>query len=171
MATPDWFTLIQQWREKGMGEYGITLPFLVGALARKTGESSLNANHVREALDLIIKSPVDGYVTEVRLCAAIDAPVFTVTPLNSATNQMIHKSSFVRPSGEGTSLGFSTDLHSEYGGLGCSDADECFEKLINHAAEHVQQGHFSKYWSETENNYIYGEFQAKDLEFIKEVLM
>ena len=35
-----WFTIIKQWREKGMGENGVTLPFLVGALTRQYTDNS-----------------------------------------------------------------------------------------------------------------------------------
>ena len=41
MKTPDWFILIDQWVPENLGEHGVTLPFLVGALAHKTGEGNL----------------------------------------------------------------------------------------------------------------------------------
>ena len=39
MSNPFWFQLIKQWREKGMGHYGVSFPFLIGALAKQSGSS------------------------------------------------------------------------------------------------------------------------------------
>jgi hypothetical protein len=43
---PDWFVLVQEWTRQGYSDRGITLAFLVGALALRDGtsfsESSFN---------------------------------------------------------------------------------------------------------------------------------
>ena len=170
MRYPDWFTLIQQWRIKGMGEYGITLPFLVGALAYKSAETSLGTQHIQSALDAIINSPVDGYVTEVRWCGGIDSPVFTVRSAENQSNQMVFKSFFKRPNSEEPSLGFSSDLQSMFG-LGCENPEECYEKLISHAAGHVENGRYSRNYSAVTGKYEYGSFIDKDLAYICETIM
>ena len=38
MKTPFWFNIIQQWKLMGKGQYGVTFPFLMGALAHKSTE-------------------------------------------------------------------------------------------------------------------------------------
>lgn len=171
MSTPDWFILIQQWRVKGMGEYGVTLPFLVGALGYKSGESTLDAQQVRNVLNNIIEHPVDGYVTEVRWCGGIDAPVFTVALIDNSSGRMPFKSYLTSPSSEEAALGFSVDLQSEFGDLGCKNAKECYEKLIDYAAKHTEQGQFSRIRSEVEGKYVYGSFQPRDIKFIQETIV
>src|SRR5439155_12438428 len=48
-----------------MGRTGVTVPFVVGALALKAGHNhSLNADDVRQVVDEITQHPVEGYVTE-----------------------------------------------------------------------------------------------------------
>ena len=168
MNKPDWFLLIQQWRLKGMGEYGITLPFLVGALGYKSGESKLGVQHVRNVLNDIIERPVEGYVTEVRWCNGIDAPVFTVTPVDSI---LPFKSFFSRPNSEEASLGFSKDLQSSMFGLDCKDSSECYEKLINYSAKYIERGQYSRVMGDTVGKYEYRSFLPKDLEYIRETIM
>jgi len=34
---PFWLQLIKQWRNKGMGQYCVLFPFLVGAIAKQSG--------------------------------------------------------------------------------------------------------------------------------------
>ena len=158
MSNPDWFVLIQQWRLKGMGEYGITLPFIVGALGYKSGETNYQAVHVQDVLNKIINNPVDGYITEVRWCSNIDAPVFSVSPIDNPYRMDV-KSSFPRKHGGGISIGFSVDLHAS-DGLDCKDAQECYDKLITYAEEYVKNCNFSRNRSGEENNYEYGKFNG-----------
>ena len=56
MQSPDWFTLIEQWKARGMGQYGVTLPFLVGALGKPASELLREVAHTNVA----------GFVVEVR---------------------------------------------------------------------------------------------------------
>lgn len=64
-----------------MGEVGITLPFLVGALATKFGNARPSAQDIRLLLQEIANNPVKGYVTEVRWCQNVEAPVLSVSEL------------------------------------------------------------------------------------------
>ncbi|MEO5558955.1 MAG: hypothetical protein ABIO49_04225, partial [Dokdonella sp.] len=59
---PDWFVLIEQWVARGMGQTGITLAFLSGALAFKRGATSSSEAELRKVLADLIETPVDGYV-------------------------------------------------------------------------------------------------------------
>lgn len=170
MSKPDWFTLIQQWRLKDMGVYGVTLPFLVGALGHKSGESNLGTQHVHDVLNDIIERPVDGYVTEVRWCSDIDAPVFTVMPIDSMSNQMLFKSFSPRLNSEGASLGFSEDIQSMFG-LDCNDSCDCYEKLVKYAAKYIEKGQYSRIRRDTGGAYEYGSFLQKDLLYIQQTIM
>lgn len=156
MKKPDWFMLLEQWKTKGMGEYGVTLPFLVGALGRSAPQ----------LLKEIINSPVSGYVTEVRWCADLSAPTFSVTKTTQSTMQL--KSSVPDPNGE-TSLGFSQDLHSTLG-LNCKDASECLKKLIDHAAPAIERHTYSRNLSTVTRKTEWGPFTVEEINFIKEVI-
>lgn len=169
MKKPDWFILIQQWRLKNMGEYGITLPFLVGAIGYKSGKSKLGAQHVRDVLGDIIERPVVDYITEVRWCSEIDAPVFTVAQ-NSISNRMPFKSFFSRPNSDEASLVFSDNLQSMLH-LNCKDSRECYEKLISYAAQHIEKGHYSRNREDASGKYEYGSFLPKELQYIQETIM
>lgn len=170
MRNPDWFILIQQWRLKGMGAYGVTLPFLVGALGYKASETKLGAQHVSVVLNDIIEHPVEGYVTEVRWCSDIGAPVLTVNSGDSVPERMPFESFFPCPNGEGQSLGFSQNIHSMFG-LDCKDAEECFKKLLNYAAKFVAKEQYSRARSVNGRGFEYGSFCPEDLEYIQVTIM
>lgn len=167
MKKPDWFVLIEQWKARGMGQYGVTLPFLVGALGYKSGRSALSSNNIRDLLQEIVTNPVTGYVTEVRWCQNIDAPVFSVARTNDRS-KMLLKSYFSAQNGE-MSLGFSQDLQSMFG-LNCSGSEECLDKLIHYAAIHVEKGQFSRMLNTTTEQHEYGAFSPKEKQFIKDTI-
>gem|GEM_PF-2155087 len=170
MGNSDWFVLIDQWTKRKMGDYGVTLPFLVGALGYKAGEKSLGASHVRELLAEMVNYPVEGYLTECRWCDDIEAPVFSVVQLDSPYKIQIN-SSFPRPDGNGHALGFSPDLQSEYGGLGCKEAVACIDKLVAYASVYVEKSNFSRNRCENSGEYEYGPFHERDIQFITETIL
>ena len=156
MSQPDWFSLMEQWKVRGMGQYGVTLPFLVGALGRSASQ----------LLQEITTAPVPGYVTEVRWCAALNAPTFSVA---KATGSKMHFESFVSgPDGE-ASLGFSKDLQSMFG-LNCKGADDCLTKLAENAANPIQERHFSRNRNHKTNECEWGRYTANEVKFIKDVV-
>jgi len=167
MKKPDWFVLIEQWKARGMGQYGVTLPFLVGALGYKSGRSALSSNDIRDVLQEIVTNPVVGYVTEVRWCGNIDAPVFSVSRI-SDVSKMPLTSYFPAQNGE-ASLGFSQDLQSMFG-LNCSGTEECLDKLIAHAASHVEKGHVSRMLNSTTGQHEYVAFSPKERQFIEDTI-
>src|SRR5437762_2088533 len=129
MAQPDWFVLIEQWVPRKMGENGVTLSFLVGALALKGGRSGhLDERDVRQVLDDITAHPVEGYVTEVIWCPHIDAPVFTVKRTDTrARYRMRPTVAFHRTVGVGESLVFGPNVYNRPGWG--QDAAASFERL------------------------------------------
>lgn len=142
MTKPDWFILIEQWKPKSMGEYGPTLPFLVGAIAYKSGQTDLSVQHVRNVLNEIAHHPVEGYVTEVRWCHDIDAPVF-----NTRTIDFPYKISssvaIQRPSGEGESLVFSQDFQSSFH-FDSTNPSTLLDLLTEQAMKPISKGRYSR---------------------------
>lgn len=174
MNNPDWFILLERWKPEGMGEWGVTLPFLVGALAYKANQQDVGEQHVRNVLDDIIQHPVVGYVTEIRWCPDIDAPVISTCQLDGdrcrfsgfLTRERIRSNVFFpRSSGEGESLVFSEDIQSMLH-LGCKDANACLDRLVENAADPVSKGQYSK---QKKGGYV--SFQRKDLDYIQKAIM
>lgn len=126
MAAPFWFRIIEQWKEQGKGEYGVTFPFLVGSVSRTTGKPA-NEALVREIFQEIISNPVKDYYCEVRWCGNINEPVASVKELEKIHGVSI-KSQFEAPSTGAVSLAFTTDLMSMFN-LDCSNNNQCLEKL------------------------------------------
>lgn len=159
MQKPSWFVLIEQWKIRGMGQYGVTLPFLIGALGK-------SASEVVGLLHQIANSPVPGYVTEVRWCQELAAPTFAVFPIGKT--KMYFESFISGPSGE-KSLGFSKDLQSMFG-LNCKGSDQCLEKLAEHAIPTIGKGCFSRILNPNTNELEWGGFTQSENQFIKDVI-
>ena len=74
MTSPDWFVLMQAWVIQNHGDRGLTLPFLVGALAYKKGKTQTTMDDAKELLEEMITKPVPNYVTEIAWCSALLCP-------------------------------------------------------------------------------------------------
>lgn len=144
----------------GKGEYGITFPFLIGAVA-KTSTESTNEELVRAVFQKIVENPVAGYYCEVRWCGNINEPVASVKQVSEIHNVSI-KSQFNSSTSGNVSLAFTTDLMSMFN-LNCANEQECLEKLIALTTEKSVEGNFSK------NGGTFMPFTAGDLEFIEVV--
>src|ERR1700754_2768393 len=83
---PDWFLLIANWKVKNMGQNGVTLAFLVGALCHQLRKSIVTRDDVRNLLREIVNNPVSGYVTRVKWCNVIGAPVLSVLEVDSSNH-------------------------------------------------------------------------------------
>lgn len=163
MQLPDWFLLIRDWRTSRMGTVGITLPFLVGALAAKANNPQPTTQDIRFLLQEIADSPVEGYVTEVRWCPDTDAPILSVAA-TASTFSLPLKSHFSSTTGH-PSLGFSDDIHSMFG-LKCSGSTECLEALVANARPYVEAKTFSRHRDPTTGERTYGDFSEKEKQFI-----
>ncbi|MEW8092435.1 MAG: hypothetical protein AB2777_17795 [Candidatus Thiodiazotropha endolucinida] len=169
MKHPDWFSLIDQWRKKNMGVTGITLPFLVGALSLKEKTIQPSESTTRALLQEIINQPVAGYIIQVQWCPNIDAPVLsTIGTIAVAQEKM--KCSFRSKESGNISLIFSTNYQSDIVGMGCSNENDCLEKLIEYAAEPISNGSFSRNKT-ISGEYEYGKFVKRDLSYIDETIM
>jgi hypothetical protein len=71
-----------------------------------------------------------------------------------------------RPSGEGKSLLFSKDLRSGLH-INSSDPKMILKCLVQHAADPVSQGKFSRCLSKNGTGFEFREFTQDDIEFIR----
>jgi len=168
MTLPDWFVLLEQWKKQGRGEYGPTLPFIVGATAYKNGQINLNTEHVQKVIDEIAYNPVKGYFTEVRWCPDIDAPVFNTREI-SWLYKLVSQVEFVPPSSEKKSIVFGQNIQSGFH-FGTSDPVTLLDCLVQHATEPVSKGMFSRCRAKDGLHCEFREFSENDLEYIRNTI-
>jgi hypothetical protein len=77
MNSKIWFQLVKKWKDSGRGTYGLTFPFLIGALA-ELNKTAPTRKIIEELLDTIIRNPTTGFYSEVRWCGNINEPVISV---------------------------------------------------------------------------------------------
>lgn len=159
MDNPFWFQLIKEWRAKGMGQYGVSFPFLAGAIAKKYG-GDINEEFVKGMFIKIIEHLATDYYCEVRWCGNIDEPVVSIESSDTIKNKSI-QAQYTNEAGE-PSLAFTTDLMSMFT-LNCKTKEECLKKLIDRTLENAEKGLFSK------NNGVFGDFTADEIKFIEDV--
>lgn len=167
MKKPDWFLIIEQWAPKRMGEIGVTLPFLVGALAYKAGHTNLGAKHVRDVLNDIIKHPVENYVTEVSWCHNISAPVLNIKRIDSP-ERMQSLVVIPRPSGKGESLVFGRNLEFRWDS---KNPWVWYERLVEDAEKPVSNGKYSRKRRDGGVEFEYGEFRDNELDYIQSTII
>ncbi len=167
MEKPDWFILIERWVPERMGELGVTLPFLVGALAFKAGDMQLNSSHVRKLLSEMSANPVHGYVTEVSWCPNIGAPVFN-TKATDSPERMKSSAGIAHPSGHGQSLVFGPNLLTHWG---CTDPSVLLDRLVEDATEHVSKGRYSRKQKLGTTEFEYGDFLPGEIAYIQKMIM
>ncbi len=157
---------MDQWLKQKMGNTGITLPFLAGALALKRGEGTVSACDLRSLLGRITSSPFPGHFVGVRRCGNIDAPVLSSLPLD---DMFIRQCELYAPDGQ-VAFAFSPDAMSSLGGLDCNCTADCIEKLIQYSSPHTETGNFSRVYDKQTNGFIYSKFSSNEVEFIRRVL-
>lgn len=155
---PIWFDLIEKWVMSGRGEYGISFPFLIGAIALKTNEDA-TGTLIDSIFEEILRNLVPGYYCEVRWCGNINELVASVKKIESI-EQVAIKDKY--DSGGQVSLAFTSDLMSMFN-LNCETKEECLHKLKELTKSIVEKGVFSK------NHGSFTEFTKDDLDFIDEV--
>ncbi len=163
---PDWLLIMRQWLEQRMGDTGVTLPFLAGALALKRGENYVSVDGLSALIDVMVSNPVTGYFVGVRKCANIQAPVLSSLPLDAP---LIRKCEARSPSGK-VSFAFSPDAMSALGGLDCDCASNCIEKLIQYSLPYTESGNFSRVYDKRSSGFVYSTFRENEVTFIRSVL-
>lgn len=167
MKNPDWFVLIEQWIPEKMGVFGITLPFLVGALAYKNDINKPDIVEVKKVLSEICNKPIDGYVIEVADCDDINAPVLRARRCDSPF-RIDRKIAITHPSGEGQSLVFGSGLSTHWQS---TDAKILVDRLAEDAAQHTEKGQYSRRRNPVDFSFEYGDFSPTEFEYIKRTIM
>lgn len=160
MKIPFWFTIIEQWVLMEKGEYGVTFPFLAGAIAKKNNQE-IDESFVKNLFQEIVSKPVTDYYCEVRWCGNIDEPVVSVKQIEDIHKVSI-KSKFICEKSKNATLAFTTDLMSMFH-FDCSNSKDCLNKLINMTFEKARDGKFSK------NDGVFTSFTVDDIKFIETV--
>ena len=142
------------------GEYGVTFPFLIGAIARESSQK-ISDEFVTKIFLEIRNEPVSGYYCEVRWCGNIEEPVASVKNISEIKNVSI-QSSFKDITNKNISLAFTTDLMSMFN-LDCKTNEECFHKLVARTIGRATKGEFSK------NSGHFNAFNDDDIKFIEHV--
>lgn len=158
MNRPFWFNVIRQWRQMGKGAYGITFPFLVGAVAIHFGKEP-DGDLVADVFNKMKNDPIDGYYCEVRWCGNIDEPVVSINEVANVSKVSIKAECRARGK---ISIGFTTDLTNAFH-LDCVTSDECLNKLRSYTEDVVRHRTFSK------NRGQFTPFTEGDIDFIKSV--
>lgn len=131
---PDWFVLIENWVTRGGAGY--TLPFLVGARARKSNYQA-SLKDARSLLEEMFRNPSPEQTKRILLtfCDDLCAPVFGL----------------YRPQDEGQIRGdlcdqvfVREDVFERLNVLDHNNTEEIIEKLLIHSREAVEQGLFSR---------------------------
>ena len=164
-SRPDWFKLIQNWKPAGMGAIGPTLPFLIGSLNLRKGQTSSTEEEVRAIVNQIIREPVPGYVTEIVWCTNIKAPVFQVSKIE-ARNRM----TCGLPNDPGTTqnISFSNNLAFQYES---KDPTVLLEKILTETTGAVSTGRFSRNLNWNTGAYEYGDFRPAEIEYINKTML
>ena len=158
MSKPFWFNVIQQWKEKGKGLYGVTFPFLVGAVAIDMNKK-INEKFITEIFDTMLNKPVKDYYCEVRWCGNIEEPVVSVNRIENAPKVSLKAKYQVE---EAISIGCTTDLMNVFH-LNCATFDEALDKLISYTHKITKDNKFSK------NKGEFTAFTDEDIDFIESV--
>ncbi len=164
MKNPFWFNIIEQWKLTGKGEYGVTFPFLIGAMVFANKKEITN-EFVGNIFQEIINNPVADYYCEVRWCGDIDEPVASIKKLEDLHKVSI-KSKFFCKNTEIESLAFTTDLMSTFNlecavNEECTSNEDCLNRLICRTLEESVKGNFSK------NDGYFAPFSEDDIKFIE----
>ena len=151
----DWFVLIEHWVAGG-SHNGYTLPFLVGARARKRGTTNVTEQYARALLSEIFNSPIKNHIIQIILCPDLGVPVFGLyreeikgKPFYSALTSA--QSVFVRH-----------DLLNKWG----DTTQEVFKGILSEAKQPIQEGLFSRTFNQT-----WTHFSEMELERIDRLLM
>jgi len=163
---PDWFKLIKAWRDQG--HYGLTLPFIVGAIAFRNGRCVVERGETESLLTQMIEGPVTGFIVQIRWCMDYQSAVFTVYEEDSPyrlfnDNGGVEIKNTTRPA---PVIVIERNLAARWNLP--YDGNRLIAALIDQAEPIAHQGRFSKSWKE--DGLEYGPFQDEEIRFIREVL-
>jgi hypothetical protein len=135
---PDWLLLTQSWVEKRHGVNGVTLPFLVGALAYRDGKERPTLADARALLDEMKAHPIATHVVEVQRCGDLGVAVLKAAPAPSQYSPVV---GFRSPSGQGFCLVFGPNFTSFWGS---PKPEELLERLLDESKLPIEKRTFSR---------------------------
>ncbi len=135
--TPDWFVLIEHWVSRGGNGY--SLPFLVGARARRRGDTDVSEEDARTLLDEIFNNPVKNQVVQIILCPNLGVPVFGLSR-EKIQGKLFHSTITNEPS-----VFVRQDLLNTWG----ESVDEVLNGILSEAKQPIQEGKFSRNFNHT----------------------
>ncbi len=141
---PEWFTLIKSWIDRG--SYGLTLPFIVGAIAYHRGKEEMDRGDIESLLNDIIQNPVEGYIVHIRWCLDYGSAVFAVYETDSPYRLHDRCINIRSKDSSTTSVVIEDNLAAEWRIQ--ANAQVLLEALLDKSEEHVQKGNYSRFWSE-----------------------
>lgn len=151
---------MSEWVKQRWGERGVTLPFLVGALAIKNKNLTTTAEDAQSLLREMVADPVSGYLIEIGWCPMLRAPVLAARKVGSIG--FSHAVGFKHPSNDQLCLVFSQEFQQKGDS---SDAESLLKVLIDDAEEPIK----NKTYSRDPNSKTYKEFAEGELKFIREI--
>ncbi len=134
---PDWFVLIEHWVTRGGNGY--SLPFLVGARARRNSISNVTEEYTRALLSEIFNNPVKNHVVQIILCANLGVPVFGLSR-EKIQGKLFHSEITNAPS-----VFVRQDLLDTWG----NSAKEVFNGILGEVKQPIQEGLFSRNFNHT----------------------
>lgn len=160
MGKPDWFLLMSAWVKEGHGERGITLPFLVGAIALSRQNENPTIQDARTLLDEMITQPVHEHVVEIAWCSSLAAPILTA---NAAPSPFQPQVGFQFPGGKEMCVVFGLDLQDRWKS---SDPIVLVDSLLDESELAISDRMFSR----DPNSKTYKAFERWEKGFIEQVL-
>ncbi len=161
MSNPDWFVLMKEWVAQNHGDRGVTLPFLVGALAYKQNNEASSWKDARSVLTQMIEQPVENHVTEIAWCSSLGTPILTAATAPSPFQPQV---GFRYPSSEIMSLVFGLDLQNRWNS---SNGNDLLESLLDDAEVAIHDRTYSR----DPTSKTYKPFQPWEKRFIEETIM
>lgn len=161
---PDWHKLIMAWISKGHD--GLTIPFVVGARAMRTGANTAKKADIQTLFNEIIENPVHGNIVYARWCEDIGAIVMASYSKDFPFRPRHDVIEFKPSNSTDPSLVVEKSVAMQLGAI--MNHDEILSALIVYAQPQVEVGHFSRFW--TIDGRTHAPFQEEDLEFIQKTL-
>jgi hypothetical protein len=163
---PDWFTIIDRWIPERMGDSGVTLPFLVGALLYLRGESLCSSSVVEDVLHDMVRHPVDDRSVMVSWCSYIDAPVLHIVAVSTYVDSAL-RAALLGPDGLTAAMVFGANLMWRWESI---DPQELMSRLVRDASAYVSNGQFSRRRLNGASEYSYGALSSDELAYVRRIV-
>jgi hypothetical protein len=160
MNKPDWFLLVHDWVIK-RGMTGLSVPFLVGARARRLGSEAGTVEDAKQVLSEIVANPVNGYIAEFRWCTFLKT---YVVGLKSTGQEQMFGQIFTSPSTGANAVVVQSDLCKKWG----QDMKSIIDHVVEEVRDPIEKGLYSR--SHSTGEMKWQRFDERDLQRIDQAL-